>query len=438
MIKKLSPCITAVFAIMCLFSVYVGSAAAQDTVKSSARIERERLSRIMNPGANIEEFRQEYLSYLTELEDSMKLFNEIPEVRKKLNRSGLKPLATFAAAKVSITEISQEDLTKIRSLYAKFPGWRDLPQALINSELRQAIEVRIADRKTSGLVAKSATTDDCATAISKGITNTDISIAKGFEIAAGGVKEGFPTDGLTIAARIAPIAAHVATQVAVLTLETFKAIKDDCENNTFQAEIQQQLTDSTNTTATNISNSTSATATNIENSTSKTAKNIVNARDIITINDNTNTFNIQADIAKARTDILAEIQKSKATIIADARGNKDELKNLLLRTQIEADLSSTEGSTFVALYQIPSDVCFSSLNDKGIPQLLVMPDLPTVTIEQCGLLDLVRSIVSQTIAKVGVGTNAQSFFNQGEAQRAAGQYKAAYASYRKAYKAASK
>jgi hypothetical protein len=69
----------------------------------------------------------------------------------------------------------------------------------------------------------------------------------------------------------------------------------------------------------------------------------------------------------------------------------------------------------------------------GLPQL----GIPAST-TQCGLLDLVRSIVSQTIANVGAGTNAQSFFNTGDAQRAAGKYKAAYASYRQAYKAAAK
>ncbi len=59
-------------------------------------------------------------------------------------------------------------------------------------------------------------------------------------------------------------------------------------------------------------------------------------------------------------------------------------------------------------------------------------------ITQCGYLDLVRIIVSETIANVGAGTNAQSFFATGDSQRAAGQFKAAYTSYRKAYKAAAK
>lgn len=172
-------------------------------------------------------------------------------------------------------------------------------------------------------------------------------------------------------------------------------------------------------------------------------------------NATTNTTTITTTVTTAKTDIVNNDNSNKDTIvnndnanalalttlvnsaltqiISNANANKDETKNLLLRTQIEADLSSTDGSTFVALYETPSTVCFPSLNSFGLPQAGV----PASTV-QCGLLDLVRSIVRQTIANVGAGTNAQNFFDTGDSQRAAGQYKAAYASYRKAYKAASK
>ena len=150
-------------------------------------------------------------------------------------------------------------------------------------------------------------------------------------------------------------------------------------------------------------------------------------------NDNTNkTTIVNNDNANALA-LTTLVNSALTQIISNANANKDETKNLLLRTQIEADLASTDGSVFVALYETPVTVCFPSLNSLGLPQ----SGIPASTI-QCGLLDLVRSIVSQTIANVGVGSDAQAFFNTGDAQRAAGQYKAAYASYRKAYKAAAK
>jgi len=403
----------------------------------------------MDAGASIEEFRQEYLNYLTELENSMRLFNEIPVVREKLSRNGLKPLATIATAKSSVSEMSPEDLTRLRSVYAKFPGWRDISRgidALIKPEFRQQLEARLADRGNGAETTNSETTDDCEAALKEDVTNTDISIAKAFDIAANAVMEGFPTDGLTILPRLIPIAAVVVTQTAVLTLETLKATKDDCEGDAFQSAIQQQVTNSTSTITGAVSTSTNtitgavtiATNTIVNNDNlNKTAiiNNDNSNKDTIVNNDNANkTTIVNNDNANALA--LTNLVNSALTqIIANANANKDEMKNLLLRTQIEADLSSTDGSTFVALYETPSTVCFSSLNSAGLPQT----GIPSSTV-QCGLLDLVRSIVSQTIANVGGSStaHAQRDLADGDAQRAAGQYKSAYTSYRKAYKTASK
>ena len=150
-------------------------------------------------------------------------------------------------------------------------------------------------------------------------------------------------------------------------------------------------------------------------------------------NDNANRVTIVNNDNANALALTNLVNAALTQIITNANANKDEMKNLLLRTQIEADLSSTDGSAFVALYETPSNVCFASLNSAGMPQAGV----PS-SVTQCGLLDLVRSIVSQTITNVGAGTNAQSFFASGDAQRALGKYKQAYTSYRQAYKAAGK
>ena len=158
-------------------------------------------------------------------------------------------------------------------------------------------------------------------------------------------------------------------------------------------------------------------------------------------NDNTNTANILANDNANKTAIVVNananalaltnlVSAALSQIIVNANANKDDVKNLLIRTQIEADLSSDDGRV-VALYQTPSTRCFPSLNILGLPQT----GLPA-NIIQCGLLDLVRSIVSQTIVNGGNDKDALKDFATGDAQRTAGQYKAAYASYRKAYKSA--
>ncbi len=57
-----------------LFCVSTTSVMAQTSGKSSAKLERERMSKIMSPEADVEEFGQANLNYLTEIEDIKRLF----------------------------------------------------------------------------------------------------------------------------------------------------------------------------------------------------------------------------------------------------------------------------------------------------------------------------------------------------------------------------
>jgi len=383
--------------------------AAPVAAQSAAQSERERLSRVMNPATDIEEFRQELNNYLSEMEDVMRLYGEIKVVREKLSGSGLRPLELIAQAKRSVAEMSTENLTVMRSTYARVPRWREMPtniKSLLKPEFRQQLEARFNNKKNGGVkIDKIA--DNCTDGINAGITNTDIAIAKAVLIAAQAASDLIPALFNAIA-----VAAQAAAGAAVLVLETLKNIKDDCEGGAFEAAIQDQVATSTTTITSAVSNA----QTTIVNNDNSNAANIIN-------NDNTNATNIVNNDNTNTANLTTLINLVKTQIIDNANANKDELKNLILRTQIEADLASTDGSVFVALYETPSSVCTPS---AATP--------PT----QCGLLNLVRTIVSETIANVGAGTNAQSFFATGDAHRAAGRYKSAYSSYRQAYKAASK
>ena len=147
----------------------------------------------------------------------------------------------------------------------------------------------------------------------------------------------------------------------------------------------------------------------------------------IVANDNTNTTNIVANDDTNRAMIITNDNTNTANIIANdnanttnilnnANANKNELRDLILRTQIEADLASTDGSVIVALYATPT--------------------------ANGGYLDLVKSIVTQTLANIqaagaSIGA-ADSILTQANALKTAGDFKGAYALYRKAYKAAAK
>jgi len=144
-------------------------------------------------------------------------------------------------------------------------------------------------------------------------------------------------------------------------------------------------------------------------------------------NDNTNTSNIVANDNANKTaiinndntntsNIIANDNANTTNILVNANANKNELRDLILRTQIEADLAEADSATPVAIYLTPT--------------------------ANGGYLNLVRTIVAQTIANIqaagGSTGQAQSFFNQGDAAKAAGDFKGAYTLYRKAYKMAAK
>ena len=352
--------------------------------QSAKQMESERLSRVMDSATSVEEFRQEVNAYLTEMTDAMRLFNEIEVVRREWNQSGLRPLTTLAQAKRSLASLSTEDLITMRAAYAKVPGWREQPKqmrALLNPEFRRQLE----GRESGGISA--AVADNCADGINAGITNTDIAIATAFEIAAEAIQDVVPPPF-----NFAAVAATAATKGVVLALETLKNIKDDCEGDAFEEAIQNQIATSTTTITSAISNAQTA---------------IVN-------NDNTNAATILNSIAAAKTEIINNDNTNRTLIINNDNKNAAALQDLLLRTQIEADLAEADSATPVAWYLTPTG--------SG------------------GHLDLVQKIVTETLANVlaaggNIGT-AQAFLDRANADKAAGNFKSAYDNYRKAYKAA--
>ena len=141
----------------------------------------------------------------------------------------------------------------------------------------------------------------------------------------------------------------------------------------------------------------------VDSSNANTSSIIANAATnttTIVTNDNANTVAI-----------VTNDNANAATIISNANTNKNELRDLVLRTQIEADLAMADSSAVVISYLLPA--------------------------VQGGYLDLVGQIVAETIADVvaagGDVSNATAAWNSANAAKAAGDFKRAYALYRKAY-----
>lgn len=153
---------------------------------------------------------------------------------------------------------------------------------------------------------------------------------------------------------------------------------------------------------------------NDNSNTSNLNTNINSTRNAIINNANTNTTNI-INNANANTTILnTAITNAKNEIINNVNANAKALGDMLLRSQIEADLATESNAVKVAWYMTPT--------------------------ANGGHLDLVQQIVTQTLANIvaagGSIGNAQSFLDRANADKAAGNFKSAYDNYRKAYKAA--
>jgi hypothetical protein len=233
---------------------------------------------------------------------------------------------------------------------------------------------------------------------------TDVYIAKGVALGLEALMEALPTDAITIAARELPLAAYIASEAAVLVLEGLNEVESECEDAKFQDNTITKL------------NSVQSSLTGLQNSVNLIIPNDNDNRDKILTELAKNTTTITTKIGDTGTAIINNDNQNKGEIITNDNTNKNELRDLILRSQIEADLAQPEGATPVALYELPAS--------------------------QKGQLDLVRDIVTQTIARVqaagGSTGTAVSFLNAANAFKAAGNFKSAYDNYRKAYRAASK
>ncbi|HEV3471397.1 MAG TPA: hypothetical protein VG148_18875 [Pyrinomonadaceae bacterium] len=237
---------------------------------------------------------------------------------------------------------------------------------------------------------------------------TDVYIAKGVELAAEAFMEGFPTDGLTIAARLAPLAAKTVASAAVLVLEGMNDVSGECHDDNFKGGVDRDL-GTLKTDASSIISKLDTEASFTDDAELAALKT-----------------GIETHVTNAKTEINNNIFNSKTEIITNDNANRDEMKFLLLRLQIEADLASPDGATAVALFASPVT-----------PQCSAAAAAP---VNQCGMLGMVRQIVVQTIARLAGPATAQanSFLAKGDALTNARNYKAAYQQYKMAYKAAAK
>jgi hypothetical protein len=358
-------------------------------------------------------FRREFTTYLVQMQGAAMKVQATPQGRAGFRSIGFTPAKGFARARAAVRTMTPEQLAVLQKSLEAYPKWRTLPVTM--------------GRLASRMQAKSPyslkiTPDDCPTARAAGITQTDVEIAADAALAADFILEVVPTDLISIPVRIAAVVIWAVPHTVLRAFEHLYNIASACDDADHQALLTQNLDvkvstlatqTSVNTLITNLSTLSTLVTQNLDVKVSTRATQT--SVDTLLTNVNTlqnsvtvfhNEFTANSIVVNNKLDAANTKLDNLAITVSDQGA-------LNLRMHIEHDLADP-GNHPMALFEVPE--------------------------ANGGHLNLVRSIVADTIAKMqatgqGVG-NAQAFLAAGDAAKAAGAYKSAYANYGKAYRAA--
>ena len=358
-------------------------------------------------------FRQEFTTYLVQMQGVAMKVQATPQGRAAFRSIGFTPAKGFAQARAAVRTMTPEQLAVLQKSFSASPGWRTLPVTLGRLATRMQAK--------SGYSLK-ITPDDCPTARAAGITQTDVEIAADAALVAEGILLAVPTDLVSVLVRIAAVVVWAVPNATLRGFEHLNNIASACDDADHQALVTQNLDvavstratqTSVNTLITNLSNLSTLVTQNLDVAVSTRASqtsvntlltNVNNLQTSVTVFHN--EFTANATVVNNKLDAANTKLDDLAITVSDQGA-------LNLRIHIEDDLADP-GNHPLALFEVPE--------------------------ANGGHLNLVRSIVADTIAKMqatgqGVG-NAQAFLAAGDAAKAAGAYKSAYANYGKAYRAA--
>jgi len=359
------------------------------------------------------QFRREFTAYLVQMQRAAMKVQATPMGRAAFRSIGFTPANNFAGARAAVAAMTPEQLVVLQKSFSAYPQWRTLPVKMDRLAMRM-----------NGTPAKSfmITPDDCPTARAAGFTQTDVEIAADASLAADAVLEAVPSDLISVPVRLIAVGVWAGIHATQRAFEHLYNIAQACDDADHQALVTQNLDVQVSTRATQVS--VNALITNL---TALSA--LVNSRLDVAVSTRatqtsvntliTNVNNLQSSVTAFNNEFTANAIVVN-TKLDSANTKLDNLAitvsdqgALNLRIHIEDDLADP-GNHPLALFEVPE--------------------------ANGGYLNLVRSIVADTIAKMlatgqGVG-NAQSFLAAGDAAKAAGAYKSAYSNYGKAYRAA--
>ena len=425
----------------------------------------------------LEQFRADLSQMITNLNASLIKIKQNPAARAAISKSGKDSVKTSAAARRELEQMSYQELEQVyRAFNTHFPQWRKTSGVM--ERMAKKIEGNYSEGEGGVTTSNAITPDNCQDAFNAAPSFTDWSAASAAAIAADGLQNVIPpplnaiatavyiaaAEGALVAETLNSIFDRCSGDVALGNLQTsvdnIQSSQTDIINNantnktmlttaitnaktdiitndnsnktmltTTITNAQTSINNTTNSSSTAITtaitnaqtaivnndNSNKTMIVNNDNSNALTLNtNLTNAKNQIITNDNTNTTNIVNNDNANKTTIINNDNANTTTLLNSGNANTLALSDLVLRSQIEADLATESNGVKVAWYMTPT--------------------------ANGGKLDLVKQIVTLTLANIvaagGSIGNAQSFLTQANADKAAGNIKSAYDNYRKAYKAA--
>jgi hypothetical protein len=358
-------------------------------------------------------FRREFTTYLVQMQGAVMKVQATPQGRAAFRSIGFTPAKSFARARAAVRTMTPEQLAVLQKSFSTYPKWRTLPVKM--------------DRLARRMQPKSPyslkiTPDDCPTARAAGFTQTDVEAAADASLIADGILEIVPTDLISVPVRIVAVLIWAGVQATQRAFEHLYNIASACDDADHQALVTQNLDVKVSTRATQVS--VDALITNLT-----ALSTLVNSRLDVTVSSRASQTSVDTLLTNVNT-----LQNSVTVFHNEFTANSIVVNNKLDAANTKLDnlaiAVSDQGALNLRIH-IEDD-----LADPGNHPLALF-EVPEAN---GGHLNLVRSIVADTIAKMqatgqGVG-NAQAFLAAGDAAKAAGAYKSAYANYGKAYRAA--
>ena len=347
-------------------------------------------------------FRQQFSTYLVQMQRLAVKLEASQQGHAALRSLKVNPSSSLAKSRRELPTMTPTQIAVLQRAFSADPSWRTMPDRL--SPLVNRLK---AGSQRSLLI----TPDDCATARAAGYTQTDVEIAADVALAADAILEAVPNDLLSEIARAVAVGLWAIPQGVLRGFEHLYNIASACDDADHQALVANNL---------DVKVSTRASQTSLDSLTTSfnSLSTLINDRLDVKVSTRSsqasldvfhNEFTANAVVVNTKLDTITTKVDSLTTIV-----NNNQALNL--RIAIETQLSLYDTPTHpVALFEFPA--------------------------AQGGYLELVRSIVNETITKMqaagqSIGS-AQTYLSLGDTAMAAHQYKLAYARFSSAYRAAS-